>query len=80
MMNIEERQSWLVVDPDSSRASQNTHRPGVDLLVKSHHMQYVREVKKEDQGREDFKWRMENVGYFWGGGVLLIRNPYDAIR
>ena len=35
---------------------------------------------KTDQGREDLQWRMENILYFSGGGVLLIRNPYDAIR
>eukprot|EP00090_Calanus_glacialis_P010224 TRINITY_DN18603_c0_g1_i1.p1 TRINITY_DN18603_c0_g1~~TRINITY_DN18603_c0_g1_i1.p1 ORF type:complete len:584 (-),score=121.65 TRINITY_DN18603_c0_g1_i1:74-1825(-) len=61
-------------------SSQNTHKPGADLLVKSHHMQYLREVEKTDQGREDLQWRMQNVVYFSGGGVLLIRNPYDAIR
>ena len=85
MMNIEEKHTWLQTfqsaDPDQlNRNSLNTHRPGADLLVKSHHMQYLREVEKTDQGREDLQWRMQNVVYFSGGGVLLIRNPYDAIR
>ena len=84
MMDMEEKHTWLEVrpaDPDSvHRQSLNTHKPGVDLLVKSHHMQFLREVEKSDQGREDLLWRMENIVYFWGGGVLLIRNPYDAIR
>ena len=43
-------------------------------------MQYNREVDKEDQEREDLTWRMHNIAYFWGGGVLLLRNPYDALR
>ena len=85
MVNIEERQTWLQTfentDPDTShRSSQNTHKPGSDLLVKSHHMQYLREVEKTDQGREDLHWRMQNAVYFSGGGVLLIRSPYDDIR
>ena len=83
MMDIEEKHTWLEVksERDSINSqSLNTHKPGVDLLVKSHHMQFLREVKKSDQGRENLSWRMENVVYFWGGGVLLIRNPYDAIR
>ena len=61
-------------------ASKNNHWPGADVLVKSHHMQFIRETEKADQGREDLQWRMENVAYFQGGGVLLVRNPYDAIR
>ena len=65
---------------NSCSACQNTHRPGADVLVKSHHMQYLREVEKADQTREDLDWRMQNVAYFHGGGVLLIRNPFDAIR
>ena len=85
MMNIEEKHTWLQTFesayPDPlNRSSQNTHKPGSDLLVKSHHMQYLREVEKTDQGREDLHWRMQNAVYFSGGGVLLIRNPYDAIR
>ena len=55
-------------------------KEGEDLLVKSHHMQFINEIKKEKQERESIGWRIENVGFFSAGGILLIRNPFDAIR
>ena len=51
------------------------------LLLLSVHYRISHQMKtKIDQGREDLQWRMENILYFSGGGVLLIRNPHDAIR
>jgi hypothetical protein len=58
----------------------NDHVPGADLLVKSHHMQFLRGGRRQAEGREGLSWRLDNLRYFGAEGVLLLRSPWSAIR
>jgi hypothetical protein len=58
-----------------------THTLGADLLVKSHHVQFVRQVGLiRQEARKTLPWRIDNLRYFGGDGVLLLRSPWAAIR
>ena len=53
------------------------------LLYKTHHEELGNHVSDCDytvaSELEEAGWRLRNTAFFSGSGVLLIRNPYDAI-
>ena len=51
---------------------------GPAILTKTHHMRY--KTMTQGSEREDLWGRMKNLRKFSGRGILLIRNPVDAIR
>ena len=58
----------------------NDHQLGADVLVKSHHMRFSRQVQRQLTSEEDFDWRLDNIRYFGGEAVMLLRSPWDALR
>ena len=60
--------------------SMNDHQLGADVLVKSHHMRFSRQVQRQLTSEEDFDWRLDNIRYFGGEAVMLLRSPWDALR
>ena len=72
---------WALGNKDwTLMKSMNDHQPGADLLVKSHHMRFSRQGRRQATCEEDFDWRLDNIRYFGGEAVVLIRNPWDALR
>ena len=42
-------------------------------------MRFARQGVRQAQAREDWAWRMDNVRYFGGEAVLLLRSPWTAL-
>ena len=51
---------------------------GTALLVKSHHRDY--HFYRKPLYRESLTWLLDDISFFHGQGILLIRNPFHAIR
>ena len=51
---------------------------GADILVKSHNRNY--HFFKKRSRKESLEWVFEDIGYFNGLGILMIRDPFHAIR
>ena len=51
---------------------------GRDIAVKSHHRRY--EFYMNPAITDSLGWRLNDIEYFSGVGVLIIRNPFDSIR
>ena len=51
---------------------------GTALLVKSHHRDY--HFFRKPLYRESLPWLLDDISFFNGQGILLIRNPFHAIR
>ena len=72
---------WALGNKDwTLMKSMNDHQPGADVLVKSHHMRFSRQGRRQATSEEDFDWRLDNIRYFGGEAVILIRSPWDALR
>ena len=72
---------WALGNKDwTLMKSMNDHQPGSDLLVKSHHMRFSRQGRRQATSEEDFDWRLDNIRYFGGEAVILLRSPWDALR
>ena len=56
----------------------NTSFIGTALLVKSHHRDY--HFFSKPLYRENLPWLLDDIAFFNGQGILLIRNPFHAIR
>ena len=52
--------------------------PGADILVKSHNRNYF--FFKERSRQQSLEWVFEDMKYFNGVGILIIRDPFHAIR
>ena len=72
--DLRDNKDWSLIQ------SKNDHQPGADLLVKSHHMRFSRQGRRQVTSEEDFDWRLDNIRYFGGEAVMLVRNPWDALR
>ena len=53
-------------------------KPGREILIKSHHRKY--HFYLNPFITDSWEWRAKDIEYFNGEGVLLIRNPFHAIR
>ncbi len=59
-----------------------TYKVGSTLFIKSHHQSaamYMKVLDSKVRGSEDFGWRLNHILRFGGRGIVLIRNPYDAV-
>ena len=55
---------------------------GSDLLVRIHHLQ-TKALNREDERialEDKLEWRLESIDVYKGEGVLLLRNPWEALR
>ena len=63
---------------DERDGLQNDVPRGADILVKSHNRNYYFFTGRSRP--EDLQWIFEDMSYFNGVGVLIIRDPFHAIR
>ena len=63
---------------DERDGLQNDVPTGADILVKSHNRNYYFFNKRSR--KEGLKWVFEDMEYFKGVGILIIRDPFHAIR
>lgn len=67
-----------IVTQDERDSVKGGIKPGKDILIKSHHRKY--HFYLNPFITETWEWRVQDIEYFNGEGVLLIRNPFHAIR
>ena len=51
---------------------------GAEILIKSHHRRFYFYLRPET--KDSLNWRLNDISFFNGEGILIIRNPFDSIR